>query len=136
MLMHHAGDLEIVECQKDGPGAHDIFMWNVNAFGLERSDILAKKSFVFHQAVNQTLDSMDVTERQELIDEIFEVLTCTGAFQLTDYTEHSVANAVKMAGKFNKSKEIKQFLLLLSKLSIKGAVSSIGKGKEFGEDDL
>lgn len=124
MLMEHAGTLDVIECENDGIGAHDIFYWNLNKEGFLRAGAISDKSRIFHQAMEQTLNNMNLEERQETVDEIFEVLSSTGAVNLLDLSENSVSQALKLSSEFQKSKEIRQFLLSLSKFSIKGAVNS------------
>lgn len=122
MLMRHAGRLDVVDCERDGPFAHDIFFWNLLPCGFERTRRLSEKSEVFHHAIEQTLDELDMQERQDLVDEIFEVLSSTGADNLLDFTDHSAIQALKLSSRAQKSKDIRQFLLLLSRFSIKDAM--------------
>lgn len=124
MLMDHAGRLEVVECEKEGPSAHDIFIWNLEANGLLRAPELSDNSKLFHRAISRTLNEMDTEERQELVDEIFEVLSSTGADELMDFTENTAAQAVKLSQEFRSAKKIRQFILLLSRFCIKDVMSS------------
>ncbi len=124
MLMHRAGGLDVVDCDYNGPRAHDIFVWNLLPDCFERTRQLSDKSMVFHRAIEQTLDELDMQKRQDLVDEIFEVLSSTGADNLLDYTEHSAVQALKMSVRAQKSRQIKQFFLLLSRFSVKDAVDN------------
>lgn len=124
MLMHHAGRLDVVDCELDGPLAHDIFFWDLLPDGFKRTRPLSEKSMVFHRAIDQTLNDLDRQKRQELVDDIFDVLSSNGADNLLDFTEYSAVQAMKMSVRAQKSKEIKQFFLLLSRYSAKDAMAN------------
>lgn len=124
MLMEYAGKMSVVSCGKNGAAAHDFFNWNLTKEGFVTEDGLSEKSLVFRQAVNAILDGMDAVERQELVEELFEALTSTGASNLMDFTEHTFARALTVADRFRKSKEIRQFIVLLSDLCLRGTVNT------------
>lgn len=124
MLMKHAGDIDVIECEKSGPAAHDIFTWSLAGSSFVRAGSLSEKSLLFHKAINQTLEELNTAERQALVDGLFDALSSTGATRLMDFTEHSFAQALKVAGEFQRNKEIKQFIVMLSHLTIKGAVNN------------
>ena len=124
MLMRHARRLDVVDCKRDGPLAHDIFLWNLLPSGFKRTRKLSEKSEVFHHAIDQTLKKLDMQKRQELVDEIFDVLSSTGADNLLDFTEHSAAQALKLSIRAQKSKEIKQFFLMLSRFFAKDTMNN------------
>ena len=124
MLMRHAGKLDVVDCERDGPLAHDIFFWNLLPSGFERTRKLSEKSEVIHHAIEQTLNKLDMQKRQELVDEIFDVLSSTGADNLLDFTEHSAVQALKLSIRAQKSKEIKQFFLILSRFFAKDTMNN------------
>ena len=124
MLMQHAGGLDVVDCKYEGRRSHDIFLWNLLPDSFERTQPLSEKSLVLHRAFEQTLNDLDMQARQELADEIFEVLSCNGADNLLELTEYSAVQTLKMSARAGKSKEIKQFFLLLSRYSVKDAMDS------------
>lgn len=124
MLMRHAGRLDVVDCRYDSPRAHDFFSWNLLPGGFKRTQQLSEKSMVFHNAIDQTLNELDMQERQELVDEIFDVLSSNGADNLLDFTEYSAVETLKLSVRAHKSKEIKQFFLLLSRFSARDAMSN------------
>lgn len=122
MLMGLAGEMDVVACEKDGPAAHDIFAWGLDSSSFIRADALADKSVKFRDAINKTINGMTTPERFQLVDELFRVLSSTGAITLTDFTDHTLKQAVVIAGQFPKAKEIRQFLHLLARFSIKGKI--------------
>lgn len=122
MLMGLAGEMDVVACEKDGPAAHDIFAWGLDSSSFIRADALADKSVKFRDAINKTINGMTTPERFQLVDELFRVLSSTGAVTLTDFTDHTLKQAVVIAGQFPKAKEIRQFLHLLARFSIKGKI--------------
>ena len=124
MLMSHAGRLDVVDCQNEGPLAHDIFIWNLLSNCFERTRKLSEMSAVFHRAIDQTLNKLDMQQRQELVDEIFDVLSSTGADNLLDFTEHTASQALRISVRAQKSKEIKQFFLLLTRYTAKDTMNN------------
>ena len=122
MLMDTAGKTDVIACEKDGAAAHDLFAWALGPDAFVRAGGLSEKSRKFHKAINKTIEDMTTPERYELVDELFQVLYSTGAVTLSDFTDHTLKQAVKIAGKFRKAKEIKQFLHLLARFTIQGSI--------------
>ena len=123
MLLYTAGTQSIVCSEGAGVAAHDLLNWNVDRNGIVPGDGLSKISTDFHLAINETLNRMDIDERQELVEELFDLLYSTGASVLSDLTEPSPKKALELAKKFHKAPEIHSFLLNLSEISLKDAVT-------------
>ncbi len=134
MLMREVGALMVVSCDETGVEAHDVLLWNVDREGFVKLPELSKFSVVFNSAIDMTLDGMDTIERKVLIDEIFVILYSTGAFQLSDFTENTFSQLLEMANHFRKAPMLRNFLLTLSELYLKGAVRSKLPDKESKEN--
>ena len=122
MLMDAAGRTDVIACEKSGAAAHDICTWNLGPAAFVRADKLSEKSLKFHKAINMTIEGMSTPERYELVDELFQVLCSTGAVTLSDFTDHTFKQALKLAGEFRKANEIKQFLHLLARFTIMDSI--------------
>ena len=64
---------------------------------------------------------MDSDERRELVEEIFDVLTSTGAFTLSEFSEQSLRKSLELANQFRKAPELRSFLLSLAGKGIRSA---------------
>lgn len=122
MLMKEAGKLTVVACDEYGVSAHDLLLWQVDSRGFITLPELSRFSVVFNSAIDMTLEGMDNLEREVLIDEIFDILYSTGAFQLSDLTDNTFSQLLEMANHFRKAPMLRSFLLTLSELYLKGAV--------------
>lgn len=135
MLMQDAGNLTVVACDEYGVNAHDLLLWQVASGGFVKLPELSKFSVVFNSAIDMTLDGMDNVERKVLIDEIFDVLYSTGAFQLSDISDSTFTQLLEMANHFRKAPMLRSFLLTLSELYLKGAVRGQIPDKENHENN-
>lgn len=124
MLLNQAGRLDIVNSQTTGVTGHDGFTWDVSRDKFSHANELSNFSKVFRSAIGETLDGMDTDDRAELVEEVFDVLTSTGAFTLTDFTEQSMHQTLELAKQFRKAPELRSFILSLIEKSIKEAKNS------------
>jgi len=123
MLLHCAGTQRIVSTDAGGAAAHDVFNWDVDRENMLPAEELSGLSRRFHFAMNEALDQMTPEERRELVEEIFDVLYSTGAFMLSDFTEQTLRKTLELAKQFRKAPELRAFLLSLSEITLKDAVS-------------
>jgi len=119
MIMSPAGKINVIACEEEGPYAHDVYLWNLTKDGFVHLNDLSDKSKIFHVAMNNTLNSMDMQERRDFTDDLFEALMSTGSFNLLDFSENSFKKALIVANNFSKSKEIKSFIMSLAENSLK-----------------
>ena len=113
MLLSPAGTLEVVSSAKGGVAGHDGFNWDTLPQGFAHCSEVCEGSQVFRSAIAETLEDMDVSERSELVAEIFEVISCTGAVSLSDFTEQTLNQGFELAKSFSKAGEIRGFALRL-----------------------
>lgn len=119
MLMENAGALDVITSEKEGAMAHDLFTWNLGRDEFLRAEGLSEKSISFREAIRKALEQADLEERKEMVDELFEALSSTGAERLLDFTDNTFAQALKVAGNFRKSKELKEFISDLSRFFLR-----------------
>lgn len=130
MLLNQAGQLEIVSSDTSGVAGHDGFTWNVKRDSFDHTSELSDFSKIFRTSIGETLDSMGPDDRKELVEEIFDVLTSTGAFMLSDFTEQNLRQSLEMAKQFRKASELKSFIFKLIEKSIKQTKISREENKE------
>ena len=123
MLLNTAGKQSVVFSGEGGVAAHDVLNWSVDRNGLIPGEELSALSSSFHLAINETLDGMAIDERQELVEEIFDLLYSTGASMLSDFSEGTLRKTLEMAKHFRKASELHAFLLRLSEITLKSAVT-------------
>lgn len=124
MLLNQAGRLDIVSSETAGVAGHDGFTWNVGRDRFCHANELSDFSKVFRASIRETLGGMDTEDRAELVEEIFDVLTSTGAFTLSDFTEQSMKHSLEMAKQFRKATELRSFISSLIEKSLKEAKST------------
>lgn len=121
MLFKHAGRLDVISAETAGVVGHDGYTWDVTRDRFIHADDLSDFSKVFRTAISETLEGMDTENRAELVEEIFDVLTSTGAFMLSDFTEQNLRQSLEMANQFRKAPELRSFISNLIEKSIKQA---------------
>ena len=124
MMMENAGMMDVIDCESEGVAAHDVLTWGISQKRFLRAQELSEKSIVFRGALEKTLDKMDIGERQEMVDELFAVLSSTGADELLDFTENTFAQALTLSKNFRKSKELKEFISDLSRFFIRDSAKN------------
>ena len=122
MLMNMAGTQQIIFTEEIGAAAHDVFAWNVNKNSFIPAKDLSGVSNNFHFAINEVLDKMTSDERQELVEEIFDLLYSTGASMLSDFSEQTLKKTLEFTKQFHKAPELRAFLLNLSGMTLKNVV--------------
>ena len=135
MLFTEAGKAHVVSCDEFGVNSHDPLLWHADSRSFVELPELSRFSTVFNSAIDTTFDKMDISERRELIEEIFDILYSTGAFQLSDFSYNTLSQMLEMAGHFRKAPVLRNFLYTLSELYLKGSVSRQFTKKETREYD-
>ena len=97
VLLSHDADFEIVESTETGISAHNGYTWEVLGTSFVRCEDFAFRSRVFNDAVHGWADGLNLQQRQELTDAVFDALAATGAKTLTDLTEQKVRKALTAA---------------------------------------
>jgi len=113
MMMNHAGELRVVDCAKEGLAAHDTYIWglNPNAFVIAEQ---TNKSKSFKTTFNELIDRMSPEEKQKFTNDMFEILSSTGAKSLNELSDQSYKQLLQMALGFKDAKEIQKFIISLS----------------------
>jgi len=124
MLLGHAGTLEVIDADTVGIVGHDGFTWSVTPDAFVHAAELSDFSRIFRTAIAETLAGMDSDDRSELIEELFDMLTSTGAFMLSDFTEYSLRQSFEIAKHFRRATELKEFLFRLTEFSVKTSIEA------------
>ncbi len=100
---------EIVTSNCFGIRAHDGFTWETLGTRFVRTKALSSSSTRFKKAINETLSSMSLQDREAFIEEFFQVMTSTGAFTLTDLTEAGLRNSLELVRSLGRDKQVQKF---------------------------
>lgn len=119
MLLGQAGRLDVINAETTGVAGHDGFTWSVSRDSFSHANELSDSSKVFRSSIAETLDGMGIDDRKELVEEIFDVLTTSGAFTLSDFTEQNMRQALETAKQFSKAGEIRSFMFKIIEKSVK-----------------
>ena len=121
MLLTQVGRLDVIQASDAGAAGHDGFTWDVFRDRFIHCPELSDASKIFNAAIDEAIADMDSDERRELVEEIFDVLTSTGAFTLSEFSEQSLRKSLELANQFRKAPELRSFLLSLAEKGIKSA---------------
>lgn len=121
MLLTQVGRLDVIQASNAGATGHDGFTWDVFRDRFIHCPDLSDASKIFNAAIDEAIADMDSDERRELVEEIFDVLTSTGAFTLSEFSEQSLRKSLELANQFRKAPELRSFLLSLAEKGIKSA---------------
>lgn len=124
MLLGQAGRLDVINAETTGVAGHDGFTWSVTRDSFSHADDLSDSSKVFRSAIAETLDGMDIDNRKELVEEIFDVLTSSGAFTLSEFTEQNMRQSFETAKQFGKAGEIRSFIFKIIEKSVRSKIET------------
>lgn len=110
MLMHQETNLTVVESSAFGIGAHDGFTWQVKGTQFVRCAELSRSSRAFHAAILSLMDSMNEQEKRDFIEELFGLLSATGAETLNDLTEQRLRKLAELARGVRQSPAVSAFV--------------------------
>jgi len=116
----------VVKSNYMGPLAHDGFRWEVLGTRFVRCEGLSRSSRAFDEALDNMLDSMDVSRRREFVEELFDALSATGAVTLTDLTENRLTQALEVAKKL-RSPEVSNFMSSVISHTLREYFASAGR---------
>ena len=111
MLLSTGKEPAVVACDSFGAKAHDGFTWQVLGTGFARARGLSPSSATFNRAMNETLADMSEKERESFIEDLFDIMTSTGAFTLTDLTEIKLKGALELVRSLGRDKKVQKFAM-------------------------
>ena len=97
VLLENDADYAIVESRETGAAAHNGFTWQVKGRRFVRCPGFALRSRVYREAMRSWAERLDLEQRQELINAVFDALESTGAQTLSDLNERRVRSALAAA---------------------------------------
>ena len=97
VLLTNDSDYEIVESCKTGTAAHNGFTWQVLGRQFVRCGEFSLRTRVYTEAIRSWAGKLDLQQRQDLINAVFDALESTGARTLTDLTERKIRKALTAA---------------------------------------
>lgn len=133
MLLNQAGRLDVIQAEEAGVVGHDGLTWNVSRDAFIHAKELSDMSKTFRVSISETLSGMEVEDRSELVEEIFDVMTSTGAFTLTEFSEQSMRQTLEVANNFRKAGEVRSFIFKMIEEYIKQAKSGKDARREKDE---
>jgi len=109
LLLTHETTLTIVRSSRSGPAAHDGFNWEVLGTQFVRCGELSRGSRAFDESINTLLAQMDLAQRREFIDQVFELLGSSGAKTITDITAHKLQSLLELSRGIRREKGVQSF---------------------------
>jgi len=100
ILLERAGQVHVVKSDAVGPMQHIPYSWQVTPSGFEEAQSLTPQSLYADRTIRTWLNSMSRTERQRLVDGLYDVVQATGARTLGEVTENWRESGLEMLGGF------------------------------------
>ena len=119
LLLEHEENYEVVKSNEVGLMQHDPFSWEVLGGSFIRLDSITEESRTIDRRLKAWLSEMDVKQREEFVDAVYETLAATSATTLTDINTDKI-KLIKAWG--NLSDENKAIVTKSIKLLIKESV--------------
>ena len=89
MLLEHEEDYMVVKSSNSGIMQHDAMSWQVIGSEFETLPEVSTQSRVFNGAVSNWIDSMEPEKREMFVNTLFDIITSSGAKNLSDiYDKH------------------------------------------------
>ena len=88
---------EIVRCVYSGIQSHDGYRWETSPAGFVRAKELTETSRALNEAMDKIIEEMSYEDAKELIDELFRILTDTGAKTVTDLADINLIGNFRLA---------------------------------------
>lgn len=98
--------LKVVKSSKNGVFQHDIFSWQVMGTSIEKA-VLSKDTVNDKKIFNAWIEGMDIEDRKEAINTIFDFLMSYGATTLTE----AISNSPKLLRNYRELPEEKRKLI-------------------------
>lgn len=116
MLLEHKEDYIVVESTGAGLMQHDAMTWQVTRDGFVTVPAVSEKSIILNKALNRWIDSMDKDARRVFVDALFEILTESGAKNLSQIYERHFTKPIGALKLYSHlDKESKRVLMELLK---------------------
>ena len=135
VLLNQAGRLEVIQAEDAGVVGHDGLTWDVTRDAFIHAADLSEMSKIFRASIAETLQGMKTDDRAELVEEIFDVLTSTGAFTLTEFSEQNMRQSLEVANNFVKAGEVRSFIFKMIEKSLKQVKSTNAARKEVRKEE-
>ena len=74
LIMEHEEEVEVVKSTNIGVGQHDGMSWEVLGTKFVTADHVAEQSLLFDETMREWISNLDIHQREEIINAIFEML--------------------------------------------------------------
>lgn len=131
MLLEHEESYQVVRSNQVGLMQHDGFSWQVLGERFEHLTELAEGGRIMDQTLRSFLRELTEPQRAQLVDTLFDILTCTDASTLTDLKVGGLKTAsamVKALQKLDKPtrKALSDTLKLLVRSGARSVLEELG----------
>ncbi|MBQ8140532.1 MAG: DUF2974 domain-containing protein [Clostridia bacterium] len=126
MLLEHEENYEVIKSTQVGIMQHDSFSWEVLGSKFIYLDSVSEESKRIDSTLKSWLDDMDMKQREEFVEAVYDTLAATNATTLTDIS----TDKIKLLRAWNNLNEENKGIIMKSiKLLFKEGFKSIKKRK-------
>lgn len=120
MLFQEEKDCLIVKSEGTLLGQHRLYNWHVDGFAFEKSASLGKNIQGVDQAINAWISSCSPSERELLVETLYEMVSSTGSNNAQELILHLFSNAGKIYRQYKdlspqKKIQFKRLIMQLAK---------------------
>ena len=106
-LLEKKTEMEIVRCVYSGIQSHDGYRWETSPEGFVRSESLTDTSRALNETMDKIIEEMSGEEAASIIDELFTILTDTGAKTVSDLADINLIGNFRLAKNLLKEGQIR-----------------------------
>lgn len=116
-LLYHGTNEYVIKSTNRGVMQHDPFSWEVCGKSLIRESGLSKESLIAHQAIDECMKKLTISQRKQFVSLVFDALAATEAKTLSEITLKSIRGLIDAVK--NIDPESKKLLTDMSRLVLK-----------------
>ena len=126
MLLEHEETYEVIKSSQNGILQHDPFSWELLGSKFIYLDEISDESRNINQTMKNWLNDMDMSQREEFVDAIYNTLSSTNATTLTDIS----ADKIKLLRAWNNLSEENKNIIMRSIKTIFKESFKLSKSKK------
>ncbi len=100
LLLEHGAEYRVVSSSKIGIMQHDTFSWQVSGARFVYEQGLKKSSSNFNKTLRSWLDGLNMEQRAQFVDGLFDIIETNGAVTVSDLSRKRLLEANNMIKAF------------------------------------
>lgn len=102
MLLEHLEDYSVVHSEKTGFLEHEILSWETGPLSFIHQEEVTSGAKFIDRAFKDWIYSLDKIQREQFVDTVFELMMCSDARTIREFTERRKETMTKIIGTYQK----------------------------------